>query len=216
MRGNGWCSHVLKALAAYLSMMCWRRMGRFSTVGLQGRVGGSAGGSRRSGQEHGESSVFSTPLLVHLAAAILWLSPKLPMEGKSTGMRPKSAHASRDKKVYGTVVETYANWRVLRLTPVFGLTPENSNNNPPIKSTGAPVTVLRFVDMGKRSMEWRPRCASIEMGTVVSWAPVSAHESTLVFLAGLREGLGIGNLRSAYAALSIFTDTGRVGLGMAS
>ena len=99
---------------------------------------------------------------------------------------------------------------------VFGLIPENSNNIPPNKSTGAPVTVLRFVDMGNRSVEWRPRCASIEIGTVVSWAPVSAHDCTLVFLAGLSEGLGIGNLRSAYAALSIFTDRGRVGLGIAS
>ena len=166
MRGKGWRSHVLKALAAYLSIMCWRRIGRFSTVGLQGRVGGSAGGSWRSGQAHGRSSLFSTPLLVHLTAAILLLSPKLPMEGKSAGMRPRSAHDSLDRNGYGTVVETYANWRLLCPIPVFGLIPENSNNIPPNKSTGAPVTVLRFVDMGKRSVEWRPRFASIEIGTV--------------------------------------------------
>ena len=94
--------------------------------------------------------------------------------------------------------------------------PENSSNSPPNRSTGAPVTVFRLVAMGSKSEERSPRCARIVAGTVVSCAPVSAQEWSFVVLEGLRDDLGMDNLRLAYADLSTLIANGRVGLGMAS
>ena len=94
--------------------------------------------------------------------------------------------------------------------------PENSSKSPPNRSTGAPVTVFRFVAMGSRSDERSPRCVRIVAGTVVSCAPVSAQEWSLAVLEGLRADLGMDNRRLAYADLSTLMASGRVGLGIAS
>ena len=78
------------------------------------------------------------------------------------------------------------------------------------------MTVFRFVAMGSRSEERSPRCVRIVAGTVVSCAPVSAQEWSLAVLEGLRDDLGMDNLRLAYADLSTLMASGRVGLGIAS
>ena len=104
----------------------------------------------------------------------------------------------------------------MRVTPVVGLIPENSSNSPPNRSTGAPVTVFRFVAMGSKSEERSPRCVRIVAGTVVSCAPVSAQEWSFAVLEGLRDDLGMDNLGLAYADLSTLIVNGRVGLGMPS
>ena len=99
MSGRGWCSQVLKALAAYLSTMYWRNMGRFCSVGAQGRTGGEDGGSCLGGQEQCGSAGSDTPSLAHVPAAMVALLLQLPMDGKEAGTRPMSTQASLDKKV---------------------------------------------------------------------------------------------------------------------
>ena len=64
MRGNGCFSHTLNALLLNLSSMYCLRMGRFSTVGGQGKCGWVLGGKFLRGHEHGVSSEDTTPVLV--------------------------------------------------------------------------------------------------------------------------------------------------------
>ena len=81
-------------------------MCRFSGVGAQGREGCVVGGNSRAGQEHGGSSGLVTPELEHpvcvavvfaAAVAVVWVS-QLPMAGNDAGIRPKSWHASLERK----------------------------------------------------------------------------------------------------------------------
>ena len=112
MRGRGCCSHLLKALEAYLSRMYCFSCGRLSLVGAQGRVGGSDGGGCLGGHEHGSSSGLETPELVQgwlgpaVAAAVMAGVSQLPMVGKEAGMVPRSAQASLERKGYGTERDT--------------------------------------------------------------------------------------------------------------
>ena len=75
-------------------------------MGAQGREGGVVGGNSRGGQEHGGSSGLVTPEFEHLvcvavvfaaAVAVVWVS-QLPMAGNDAGIRPKSWHASLERK----------------------------------------------------------------------------------------------------------------------
>ena len=78
------------------------------------------------------------------------------------------------------------------------------------------MTVFRLVAMGSKSEEHSPRCVGIVAGTVVSCAPVSAQEWSLAVLESLRDDLGMGNLRLAYADLSTLIAIGNDRLGIAS
>ena len=64
---------------------------------------------------------------------------------------------------------------------------------PPMISTGAPVTVLRLVATGNRSDSLIPRWPRMLVGTVSSWAPVSAHDRCDLSLLFLRDEVGTGN-----------------------
>ena len=78
------------------------------------------------------------------------------------------------------------------------------------------MTVFRLVAMGSKSEERIPRCVRIVVGTVVSCAPMSAQEWSLAVLEGLRDDVGMDNLRLVYADLSTLIAIGKVGLGIAS
>ena len=61
---RGCFSQQLKALLAYLSRMNCLSLGKFSTVGAQGRLSGAVGGSSLLGQAHVSPEV-GTPELEH-------------------------------------------------------------------------------------------------------------------------------------------------------
>ena len=63
-------------------------------------------------------------------------------------------------------------------------------------STGAPVTVSRLVATGNRSDSFMPRWPRMLVGTVSSWAPVSAHDRCNLILLVLRDEIGTGHCRS--------------------
>ena len=74
INGKGCLSQTLKAEAAYRLMIYCLRMGRLSTVGLQGSVGMSDGGSVRGGHEQTLSPGMMMPVLVHDGKHELWLA----------------------------------------------------------------------------------------------------------------------------------------------
>ena len=116
----------------------------------------------------GKSVGSATPELEHVEAAKVLGELQDPRAGKSDGISPKSTHASRERKVYGTVLETYASCREEHCCPVCRLTPRNSNNKPPKSSTGDSVTVLRFVVIGSNSDGFTPNVERRARGTVVN------------------------------------------------
>ena len=63
IRGNGCCSQQLKAELENLSRMYFFKIGKFSSVGGQGKTTGDVGGSVRLGHVHGGSSGPGTPVL---------------------------------------------------------------------------------------------------------------------------------------------------------
>ena len=76
MSGSSCLWQVLKAEEAYLLRMYSFRMGKFSTVGAQGRAGSSVGGRLRVGQEQGGVPSLIMPEFEHLGkdglAASVW------------------------------------------------------------------------------------------------------------------------------------------------
>ena len=66
MRGKACLWQMLKAEEAYLLRMYSFKIGRFSTVGAQGRAGSPVGGKLRAGQEQGGVPSFIMPEFVHL------------------------------------------------------------------------------------------------------------------------------------------------------
>ena len=109
MRGSGWGSQQLNALAWYLSNIYFLRIGRFSCVGAQGSMGSLVGGSCLAGQWHGLvpdlSPGLGTPLLEHCCggevdiectAAVSGTSDDAT-SGKLAGTNPRSMQAVRDR-----------------------------------------------------------------------------------------------------------------------
>ena len=70
--------------------------------------------------------------------------------------------------------------------------------------------------MGRREAGDSLRCASIDIGTVVNWAPESAQHVSVLTRGVFNDVLGIGKDRVEYAALSRETVRGSVGLGWAA
>ena len=103
----------------------------------------------------------------------------------------------------------------MRTAPVLGFVPDSFNKMPPTMSTGAPVTVFRFVATGNRSACFTPNCERILVGMVKSCAPVSAQLCWDLSFRDRREVVGAGMQSSEYAALSTQIAMGRVGLGLA-
>ena len=75
------------------------------------------------------------------------------------------------------------------------------------------MTVFRWVAIGRREESGSSRCVSIDIGTVVNWAPESAQHVSVFTRGVLNDVLGIGKDRVEYAALSRETVRGSVGLG---
>ena len=84
--------------------MYWRSRGKFSAVGSNGNSDGSVG-------VQGKSVESAMPELEQVEAAKVLKGLQVPWAGKSDGICPKSTHGSQEMKVYGTVLETYANCR---------------------------------------------------------------------------------------------------------
>ena len=97
--------------------------------------------------------------------------------------------------------------------PVLGFVAENFSKTPPIMSTGAALTALMAVEMGKVEASSIPRLWRSWSGATTTWAPVSATVFCWKCCPALCLCLsrGGGSDRAPYAALSIDTDTGNVG-----
>ena len=98
MRGNACLSQVLKADALYRSTMYCLRMGRFASVGAQGRRGVSSDGKLLFGQSHVSSSVSTTPVFLHvlvLNSAPRWEAR--PRRGKLGSTMPRALRHASDR-----------------------------------------------------------------------------------------------------------------------
>ena len=93
---------MLKEEEANLSMRCCFRMGRFSSVGLHGKIILSAGGRVLAGQEHGFSPGATTPVLVQAGTMFLMMlvaatSASVGMLGKFCSTTPRAFMVPRDR-----------------------------------------------------------------------------------------------------------------------
>ena len=105
IRGSGCVSQQLKDELRYLSRMYFFRMGRFSSVGGQGKCAGVAGGSVLRGHLQGLSSGPAMPVLIQGSGMGLVTEDKLavlvlsqdPTAGKLAGTSPRSTQADNDR-----------------------------------------------------------------------------------------------------------------------
>ena len=102
---------MLNEEEVYLSSKYCFRIGRFSSIGLHGSLGGSVGGRVLLGQEHGFSPGVTTPEfvqvgMVDLEVLLAATSHMAGMRGKLSATTPNAFSVPRERYVLATLLAT--------------------------------------------------------------------------------------------------------------